>query len=97
MHDEAPDFLQLLEGGDTEAIMVQPQMRPRQPRGDWAKIVAAVTALRGAGQLPEYLNLSDISRRCNVWLKSQGLLAHEIPSRSTYYRYLADVLDALRA
>jgi hypothetical protein len=63
-------------------------------RGHAAKIAAAVTALRAAGKLPEWLNLAEVSHRCDGWFRAQGLLAHEIPSRSSYRRHLPKALRA---
>src|SRR5262245_43870255 len=88
MHDDAPS-LPLFS--DTGAPIL---IRPRgQPRGDKAKIFAAISALRAAGTLPPWLSLAEVRNTCDLWLKGKGVLVHELPSRSSYYRHLVDALD----
>src|SRR5262245_50067052 len=92
MHDDAPNLPILLpEVSDTGTpILVRPV---QQPRGDRAKIGAAVSALRAADALPPWLSLAEVRHRCDVWLRGKGLFVHELPSRSTYYRHLVEALD----
>jgi hypothetical protein len=66
-------------------------------RGHKAKIIAAVAALRAAGKLPEWLSVGEVRRRCDGWFRAQGLLAHEIPSRSAYQRHLPEALHLARS
>lgn len=96
MSHDAPSFLPLLEIGDTGIVLPEKYRAKRtpQPRGHRAKIFAAVTALRAAGQLPPWLNLVEVRHRCEGWLKVQGLRAHELPCLSAYKRHLARALSA---
>jgi hypothetical protein len=94
MHDETPSLPLFDVIGDT-GIVLPAKYRPsaaQWPRGQSGKISAAVSALRTADQLPAWLTFAEIRRRTDAWLRSQGLFAHELPSRSAYYRYLADAL-----
>src|SRR5262245_9517514 len=55
------------------------------PRGQGAKIHAAVFALFDADELPPWLN-PDVRARCDGGLRGQGLRATELPSESSHRR-----------
>jgi len=93
MQDDAPSLPFLLrEVSDTGTpILIRPQAQRR--RGDRAKIFAAISGLRAVGTLPPWLSLAEVRHRCDVWLRGKGLFVYELPSRSSYYRHLVEVLD----
>jgi hypothetical protein len=94
-----PNFVPPLNTGDTGAIIISRHaLRPatQWPDGQREKIFAAVRGLHAAGQLPPLLNLADIRKRCDGWLKSVGRLrAPECPSDSSYRRHLPVALAML--
>jgi hypothetical protein len=96
MHNETPS-LPLFDGiNDTGAIIVaRRELRPAAvwQDGQREKINAAGRALHSTGQLPTLLNLADIRKRCDAWLKAVGRLrAAECPSDSSYCRHLPAAL-----
>src|SRR5262245_6256601 len=94
MHDDAPSLPFLLPEVSDTGTPILVRSRVLQPRGDRAKIFAAVSALRAAATLPPWLSLAEVRHRCDVWLKGKGLFVHELPSRSSYYRHLVEALSA---
>lgn len=93
MRESPLQLILLPEAVATTAPTSEPRSGSR-PRGHQAKILAAVRGLRAAGQLPQWLSLVEVRHRCEGWLKSQGLRAHELPCLSAYKRYLAGALNA---
>ena len=89
MHDEAPDFLLLLES-EPGAIVVPPQMlrRSHKLRGHGAKIAEALTALQAAGDLPSNLRPTELHKRVCAWLMSAGYQEKELPSRWAVRNFL---------
>ena len=68
-----------------------------EPARKHHKVVAAVGALRAAGQLPPYLSDADVRRRAKDWLKrDQGCADHEIPSDTTFKRELPKLRSSWR-
>src|SRR5882672_3750160 len=96
MRESPVQLILLPEAVATTAPTSEPRSGSR-PRGHEAKIVAAVRALQAAGKLPEWLSMAEVRHRCDGWFRAQGLLAHELPRRSSYQRHLPKALHRARA
>lgn len=66
----------------------EPQPPPRPQRGHQAKIAAAVTALRAAGQLLPHLGPGERDKLITDWLRTTGYVKNQIPTRWAIRRYL---------
>src|SRR5207244_50784 len=64
----------------------EPASTPRA-QGHRPKLDRAVGALTAAGRLPPDLRPSERDERIRAWLKGAGYRDHEIPDRTTIWRY----------
>ena len=55
--------------------------------GHRPKLDRAIGALTAAGRLPRELRPSERDERIRAWLKGAGYRDHEIPDRTTIWRY----------